>query len=62
MARCDICGKGPQYGNNISHSHRKTRRSWLPNIKKATIMVNGERQSASVCTRCLRTIAKAAAA
>ncbi|MBI0383431.1 50S ribosomal protein L28, partial [Streptomyces albiflaviniger] len=27
-ANCDVCGKGPGFGNNISHSHRRTRRRW----------------------------------
>lgn len=34
----------------------------MPNVKKTTIMVNGALRGATVCTRCLRTIAKAAAA
>ena len=32
-ATCDVCGKGPGFGNSISHSHRRTRRRWNPNIQ-----------------------------
>ncbi|MEN8200732.1 MAG: 50S ribosomal protein L28, partial [Thermodesulfobacteriota bacterium] len=31
---CQICGKGPATGNNVSHAHNKTRRRWLPNLKR----------------------------
>ncbi|MDP2936122.1 MAG: 50S ribosomal protein L28 [Dehalococcoidia bacterium] len=62
MARCDMCGKGPQFGHNVSHSHRKTKRTWDPNVKKTSVMVNGSKRSANVCTRCLRTLAKATVA
>ena len=31
---CDVCGKGPGFGNNVSHSHRRTRRRWNPNIQR----------------------------
>ncbi|MCX7821071.1 MAG: 50S ribosomal protein L28 [Brevinematales bacterium] len=51
--KCDICGKGPVYGNNISHSHRKTRTRWLPNLKKVDAIVNGEKKKVKVCMGCL---------
>jgi large subunit ribosomal protein L28 len=51
--RCDICGKGPVYGNNISHSHRKTRRRWEPNLKKATAIIDGKRKKIKICMSCL---------
>ncbi|MDY6892641.1 MAG: 50S ribosomal protein L28 [Chloroflexota bacterium] len=53
--KCELCGKGPQFGNNVSHSKRHTKRSWLPNIKTATVVINGESKRMTVCTRCLRT-------
>lgn len=59
MARkCAICGKGPQYGHNVSHSKVRTKRRFLPNLHKAQVTINGRRQTATVCTRCLRTQAK----
>ena len=32
--RCDVCDKGPLFGNNVSHANNKTKRRFLPNIKK----------------------------
>ncbi len=51
---CQICGKGPATGNNVSHAHNKTRRRWLPNLKKVRMMKNGSSVRARVCTRCIR--------
>lgn len=56
MARtCDICGKGPQYGHNVSHSKVRTNRRFLPNLQSGRVMVDGRVVNARVCTRCLRT-------
>ena len=52
---CEVCGKGVVYGNNVSHSNRKTRRTWAPNTQKVKVLVNGAPKSMTVCTRCLRT-------
>ena len=41
MAKCCVCGKGVVFGHNVSHSNRKTNRSWKPNIRKVKAMVNG---------------------
>lgn len=55
MARkCDICGKGKTFGNKVSFSNKKNKRSWSPNIKKVRAVVNGSNRRVSVCTRCLR--------
>ena len=51
---CEVCGKGVVYGNNVSHSNRKTRRTWAPNTQRVRVMVNGTPKRMSVCTRCLR--------
>lgn len=53
-ARCDICGKSPGFGNSISHSHRRTRRRWNPNIQKMRALVDGVPKRVSVCTKCLK--------
>jgi len=55
---CEICGKGPATGNQVSHSNRKTRRRWLPNLQKATLTIKGKEQTLRVCTRCIRTSRK----
>ncbi|MCI5566796.1 MAG: 50S ribosomal protein L28 [Veillonellaceae bacterium] len=51
---CEVCGKGELSGNNVSHSHLKTKRSWKPNIQRVRAVVNGEIKRVNVCTRCLR--------
>ncbi|MCK5182526.1 MAG: 50S ribosomal protein L28 [Dehalococcoidia bacterium] len=58
--KCEICGKKPQTGNNVSHSKRHTLRRWLPNVHRNTIMVEGRKRKVKICTRCLRTQYKAA--
>jgi large subunit ribosomal protein L28 len=55
MARvCVICGKKPQFGHNISHSHRVTKRRFNPNLQRMRIRHAGRVRQAYVCTRCLR--------
>jgi len=52
--KCDVCGKGPQFGHNISHAHNKTKRVWLPNIQNVKINVNGQSKRIKVCTQCIK--------
>ena len=54
MAKCDVCGKGVSFGSKVYHSHRRSNRTWKPNIKKVRAIVNGSVKSVNVCTRCLR--------
>lgn len=54
MAKCDICGKGVVFGNNVSHSNRKTNRAWKPNVRRVKAIVDGTPKSVYVCSRCLR--------
>ena len=51
---CEVCGKGMMSGNNVSHSHVKTKRKWKPNIQRVRALVKGEVKRVNVCTRCLR--------
>jgi len=51
---CDICGKGPQYGNNISHAHNITRRRWSVNLQAVKALVNGHAKRIRVCTGCIK--------
>ena len=52
--RCDICGKGANAANNVSHSHRKTRKWQRPNLQPVKAMVDGAKKRLRVCTRCIR--------
>jgi large subunit ribosomal protein L28 len=51
---CDVCGKGPQFGNNISHAHNVTRRRWSVNLRPVRAKVKGATKKLHVCTSCLR--------
>ena len=51
----EVCGKGTMSGNLVSHSNRKTRTSWAPNIQRVNVIVDGTKKKMNVCTRCLRT-------
>jgi large subunit ribosomal protein L28 len=52
--RCEICGKGPAFGRNISHAHNVTPRRFNPNIQTVRASVNGGVKRLRVCTRCIR--------
>ena len=51
---CEVCNKGVMSGNKVSHSNRKTKRTWAPNIQTVHVLVNGAPKKMNVCTRCLR--------
>ena len=51
---CDICGKGPSFGNNVSHANNKTPRRWMPNLQRVRAVVNGTTRRIRVCTQCLK--------
>jgi large subunit ribosomal protein L28 len=56
MARvCGICGKKTVFGNNVSHAHNVTSRTWLPNLQKVRVLrESGGTERVRICTRCLR--------
>jgi large subunit ribosomal protein L28 len=51
---CDLCGKKPSFGMNLSFSHRRTKRRWNPNIQRVRALVDGAPRRINVCTACLR--------
>lgn len=53
--KCDVCGKTPSFGNNVSHSHKKTRRVWGTNVQDIRVrQANGSVKKMGVCTKCLK--------
>jgi large subunit ribosomal protein L28 len=55
MARvCEMCGKGPQFGNNISHAHNVTKRRWNVNLRSVRAIVKGSHKRVRVCASCLK--------
>jgi large subunit ribosomal protein L28 len=57
---CEITGKGPLSGNNVSHSNRKTKRKFLPNLQKKRIWDQelGQWITVKLSTSALKTIDK----
>ena len=54
MAKCEICGKAVTFGIKVSHSHRRSNRTYKPNVKRVKAVVNGTPKRVYACTRCLR--------
>jgi large subunit ribosomal protein L28 len=52
--RCELCGKGPRFGNRVSHAHNVTSRRFNPNLQRMRAVVNGVQRRVRICTRCLR--------
>ncbi len=56
MARvCELCGKKPMVGSNVSHAHNVTKRRFNPNLQKVRAIRNGSVKRINVCTSCIRT-------
>ena len=53
-AVCEVCGKRPRVGMRVSHSHRRTKRRWNPNIQRIRAMVDGSPKRLHVCTGCIK--------
>ncbi|MEA3501108.1 MAG: 50S ribosomal protein L28 [Candidatus Marinimicrobia bacterium] len=51
---CEICGKKPLFGNNVSHANNRTRRRWNPNLQKIKVNLNGSIKRIKVCTDCIK--------
>lgn len=56
--RCDVCGRTPQYGHNVSHAENKTNRRFVLNIQRRHLVLDGRLSRVNICTRCLRTMNK----
>ena len=52
--RCQVTGKTPMTGHNISHAHNVTKRRWEPNLQRIRVKVEGGTKRMWVCTRCIR--------
>ena len=53
-AVCDVCGKRPSFGMSLSHSHRRTKRRWNPNVQRIRVLVGSTPTRRNVCTSCIR--------
>jgi len=55
MARvCEICGKGPTFGNTVSNANNRTTRRWYPNLQTVRTKVGGETKRVRVCVACIK--------
>ena len=50
MAKCAVCEKSVHFGNNVSHSHRKSSKMW----KSVKVKMDGGAKKMYVCTSCLK--------
>lgn len=51
---CEMCGRGPQFGNRVSHAHNLTKRRWNVNLQNVRAIVNGAHKHIKVCTSCIK--------
>lgn len=58
MKKCDITGKGKQYGHNVSFSQRHTKKVWSPNLQTKTLTIDGRKVKMKVSTQAIRTLKK----
>ena len=52
---CEICGKKPMVGSNVSHAHNITKRRFKPNLQNVRALHNGQVKKMVVCTTCIKT-------
>lgn len=57
-AKCEITGKGKQFGHNVSFSLRRTKRVFKPNLQKKTFMIDGKKVTMTMSTQAIRTLKK----
>ena len=60
MQKCDLTGKGKQFGNNVSFSQRHTKKVWKPNLQTKTFTVDGKKVTMKLSTQAIRTLKKKA--
>jgi large subunit ribosomal protein L28 len=58
MQKCDLTGKGKQYGSNVSFSQRHTKKVWKPNLQKKTLVIDGKKIQMKLSTQAIRTLKK----
>lgn len=57
-AKCEITGKGKQFGHNVSFSLRRTKRVFKPNLQKKTFTIDGKKVTMTMSTQAIRTLKK----
>ncbi len=57
-SRCELTGKGKQFGHNVSFSLRRTKRTFKPNLQKKTFLIDGKKVTMTLSTQGIRTLKK----
>ncbi|MFW6104289.1 MAG: 50S ribosomal protein L28 [Candidatus Bipolaricaulota bacterium] len=52
--KCEICGKGTSFGNNVSNSNQRSRRKRKPNLQRVKVWEDGKKVKKTVCTDCIK--------
>ena len=58
MRKCELTGKGKQFGSNVSFSQRHTKKVWEPNLQKKTLIIDGKKVRVKISTQAIRTLKK----
>lgn len=58
MQKCELTGKGKQFGNNVSFSQRHTKKVWKPNLQTKTLVIDGKKVRMKLSTQAIRTLKK----
>lgn len=52
--KCDICGKGPSVGHRVSHSDKKSKHVFNPNLQSVRALIDGVPKRIKACTTCIK--------
>jgi large subunit ribosomal protein L28 len=58
MQKCELTGKGKQFGHNVSFSLRRTPKVWKPNLQTKTLVIDGKKVKMKLSTQAIRTLKK----
>ena len=58
MNKCELTGKGKQFGSNVSFSQRHTKKVWKPNLQTKTIVIDGRKITLKISTQAIRSLKK----
>jgi len=56
--KCEVTGKGKQFGHNVSHSKRRTQKVWKPNLQTRRVEIDGKKVKIKVSAAGIRTLRK----
>ena len=51
---CEVCGKKPSVGCNVSNSYRHTKRRWMPNLQRVRVQTAQGNTHMKICTSCIK--------